>query len=35
MNILALQFNLLRAAVIIMEAAGALIGVYRLIDDLR
>lgn len=35
MNILALQFNLFRAAVIIMEAAGALIGVYRLIDDLR
>ena len=35
MNILALQFNLFRAAVIIMETAGVLIGVYRLIDDLR
>lgn len=35
MNNLALQFNLIRAAVILMEAAGVLIGAYRLIDDLR
>lgn len=35
MNMLALQFNLIRAAVVIMEAAGFLIGTYRLIDDLR